>query len=190
MKQTNIMNGVNVDNLIDTVKAIKSTPTLASFTFKANNKWMDGGLNRTTIKDFYGTCQDMSHRQEFIFDNDEPPVLLGTDLGANPVEFVLHALAGCLTTTLVYHAAAMGEKIDEVESRFEGDLDLHGFLGLNDTIRNGYQNIRVMYKIKGNMSEERKKELIQIAQARSPVFDIVTNKVPVEVQLESIEKAA
>jgi uncharacterized OsmC-like protein len=179
------INGVDVDQLFSTINAIKENPGLAKFEFRANNQWVNGGHNRTSIKDFYGAGQeDTTRKRTFVFDNDEPVALLGEDNGANPVEFVLHALAGCLTTSLVYHAAAQGIKIDAVESKFEGDLDLRGFLGLNEDVRNGYENIRVTFKIKADAPEEKLKELCELAQKRSPVFDIVTNRVPVNVQLK------
>lgn len=179
------INGVDVEQLFSTIDAIKENPGLAKFEFRANNQWIDGGHNRTSVKDFYGAGrEDASRKQAFVFDNDEPVVLLGEDNGANPVEFVLHALAGCLTTSLVYHAAAQGIKIDAVESKFEGDIDLRGFLGMDEDVRNGYENIRVTFKIKADAPEEKLKELCELAQKRSPVFDIVTNRVPVNVQLE------
>jgi len=178
------INGVNVDQLFSTISAIKENPGLAKFKFRANNQWINGGRNRTNIKDFYGAGQeDTTRKLTFVFDNDEPEVLLGQDNSANPTEFVLHALAGCLTTSLVYHAAAQGVKIDAVESEFEGDLDLRGFLGMSEYVRNGYENIRVTFKIKSDAPEEKLKELCELAQKRSPVFDIVTNGVPVNVQL-------
>ena len=179
------INGVDVDQLFSTINAIKENPGLAKFELRANNRWINGGHNRTNIKDFYGAGrEDTSRKQTFVFDNDEPVVLLGEDNSANPVEFVLHALAGCLTSSLVYHAAAQGIKIDAVESKFEGDLDLRGFLGMNEDVRNGFENIRVTFKIKSDAPEEKLKELCELAQKRSPVFDIVTNRVPVNVQLK------
>lgn len=182
-KKSMMMNGVNVDQLFSTIEAIKATPGLAKFQFRAKNRWIDGGHNRSTIKEFYGAGQEDTTRvQAFVLDNDEPPVLLGADRGANPVEYVLHALAGCLTTSLVFHAAAQGVKIDEVESVFEGDIDLHGFLGLSDQVRNGYQQIRVTFRIKGDASPEKLEELCQLAQQRSPVFDTITNPVSVSVR--------
>jgi uncharacterized OsmC-like protein len=184
-KQQQIVNGVNVEQLVDTINAIEETPSIANFTFRAKNEWLDGGHNRTSIKDFYGAGQeDASRSKAFVFDADEPPVLLGTNHGANPVEYVLKGLAACLTTSLVYHAAARGIEIEEVKSKLEGDLDLHGFLGMSEDVRNGYENIRVTFKVKGDASEEQLEELVQVAQARSPVFDIVSNPVPVTVQME------
>jgi uncharacterized OsmC-like protein len=186
MSKQNVVNGVNVDQLFSTIKAIKETPGLAKFKFRASNKWIDGGHNRSTIKGFYGAGQEDDSRQApFVMDNDEPAVLLGNDNGANPVEVLLHALAGCLTTSLVYHASAQGIDIEEVESQFEGDLDLHGFLGLSDRVRNGYESIRVTFKIKADATEDKLKELIELAQKRSPVFDIVSNPVPVSVRLKT-----
>src|SRR5689334_3314551 len=160
MTEQKMMNGVNLDQMFGTIAAIQETPGLAKFNFRATNRWINGGHNRTTIKDFYGAGrEDTSRAQPFVMDNDEPAVLLGEDNGANPVEVVFHALAGCLTTSLVYHAAAQGIQIEEVESRFEGDLDLQGFLGLSDKVRNGYESIRVTLKIKGDAPPEKLEEL-------------------------------
>jgi len=179
------LNGVNVEQLMQTVNAIEDDPTLAKFEFRARNQWLNGGHNRTTIQGFYGAGQeDTTRTQAFMMDNDEPAVLLGTDQGANPVEVLLHALAGCLTTSLVYHAAARGIRIDEVESRYEGQLDLRGFLGISEQVRNGYEQIRVVFKVKGEATEEQLQELCQLAQRRSPVFDMVSNPVPIAVTME------
>jgi uncharacterized OsmC-like protein len=182
MKEQQTVNGVNVDELFATVDAIKADGEIAKFNFRARNKWVNGGNNQTTVNDYYGACQNFSRSEPFVFQKDEPPILLGTDMGANPVEYALAALAGCLTTSLVYHAAAQGIKLDEVESTYEGDLDLHGFLGMDDSVRNGYENIRITFRVKGDAPEEKLRELVELAQKRSPVFDIVTNKVPVSVK--------
>lgn len=183
-RQTNV-NGVNVEELFKTVDAVKKTASIAKFRFRADNTWVDGGHNRTSIRNFYGAGgEDTSRKTPFILDADEPKVLLGTDRGANPVEYVLTALAGCLTTSLVYHAAARGIAIYEVESHLEGDLDLRGFLGISDEVRNGYENIRVSFKIRADASDDQLQELVQLAQQRSPVFDIVSHPVPVSVELE------
>ena len=185
MADQKIINGVNVDQLFDTVNAVKDKAEIAKFRFRAHNRWLKGGHNRTTVNDFDGACQTHDRKEPFVFEEDEPPVLLGEDKGANPVEYALAALAGCLTTSLIYHAAAKGIRIDEVESRLEGSLDLHGFLGLSESIRNGYESIRVTFKIKADAPEETLKELVELAQKRSPVFDIISNPVPVSVELES-----
>ena len=179
------VNGVDVKALKETIAAVQDDPSLAPFEFRAANRWVSGGHNRTTVKDFYGAGQeDASRANPFVLDNDEPSVLLGEDNGANPVEHVLHALAGCLTTSLVYHAAARGIEVEEVESRLDGKLDLRGFLGVTDEVRNGYEQVRVTFKIKGSLSADEAEELCRIGQRHSPVFDIVTNPVPVSVELE------
>jgi uncharacterized OsmC-like protein len=183
-QQEQFVNGVNVSKLFGTVEAIKGNPDIAKFNFKAKGKWINGGHNRTSINEFYGACQNFQRNQSFIFEKDEPPVLLGEDHGANPVEYVLAALDGCLTTSLIYHAAAKGIKIDEVETSFSGDLNLHGFLGLDENTRNGYEKIKVTFKIKSDAPTEKLQELVQLAQNRSPVFDIVSHPTPVEVSLE------
>jgi len=183
--ESKVMNGVDVDRLFGTIEAVKADPALAEFRFRAQNMWIGGGHNRSTIKGFYGAGgEDETRTAAFVYDNDEPDVLLGSDKGANPVEYVLHALAGCLTTTLVYHAAARGIEVKRVESWYEGDLDLQGFLGLSDDVRRGYQAIRVSFRIDApGASDEELEELVRMAQRYSPVFDIVSNPVPVTATL-------
>lgn len=184
-KQNTVLNGVNVTALVDTVEAIKENAEIAKFKFRATNKWVNGAHNQTTIKDFYGACQeDTSRKQAFILDNDEPEVLLGEDKGANPVEYVLNALAGCMTTTIVYKAAVHGIRIEELESELEGDLDLRGLLQISDEVRNGFQNISIKFKVKTQGNEEENLKLLEELSVTSPVFDIVTNKVPVNVIIE------
>jgi uncharacterized OsmC-like protein len=183
--QQTTLNGVDTQRLFGTVEAISETPELARFQFRARNTWVHGGHNRSTIKEFYGAGQEDTSRVEpFVYDNDEPDVLLGTDRGANPVEYVLHALAGCLTTTLVYNAAALGIPLEKVESIYEGDLDLRGFLGLSDDVRSGFEEIRVKFELTGDLTDEQLEQLVA-AQQRSPVFDIVSNAVPVQIAHET-----
>ena len=178
------LNGVNVTEFTETIKAVEENPSLGMCHFRATNTWVEGGHNRVSIKDFYACGgEDTSRDEAFVHDADEPPVLVGRNLGANPVEYLLTALSGCLTTTLVYYGAVMGIELDSVESQLEGDLDLAGLLNLDDTVRNGYQNIRVTYRIESKAPREQIQELIDIAQRFSPVFDIVSNPVPVTVEL-------
>jgi uncharacterized OsmC-like protein len=185
MSEPTITNGVNVTALFETIDAVKETPDLAKSKFRARHKWIDGGFARTTIQDFYTAGQeDTSRSKPFYLDHDEPPVLLGFNRGVNPVEYAISALAGCLTTGMVYHAAARGIEIQEIEAHLEGDLDLQGFLGLRDDVRRGYENIRVHFRIKADAPDETLEELIQMAQKYSPVFDIVTNPTPVTVSVE------
>jgi len=179
------VNGFKSKDIMDTVGAIQSNPEIAKFKFRARNKWISGGHNRSSIQDFYGGCtEDDTRKEPFVFDNSEPPILLGNNEGANPVEFILHGLAGCMTTTMMLHAAANGIVVDHVESFLEGDLDVQGLLGLNESIRNGYQGIKVSFKIEGDLTDEQRQKLVSFAY-KSPVFDIVTNKVPVSLSLQA-----
>jgi uncharacterized OsmC-like protein len=178
-----IVNGVDVERLFETVGAIQHNVQVAKFNFRAKNRWVNGGHNQTTINEFDGACQTHRRSKPFVFEKDEPPVLLGEDHGANPVEYALAALAGCLTTSLIYHASAKGIVIDEVEATLAGDLDLRGFLGMDDSVRNGYQRIQVAFRIKADAPEEALRELVELAQKRSPVFDIISNPTPIHVSL-------
>lgn len=188
MTETKIVNGVDLNALTDTIRAIKAEPELAAFKFGLENEWAGGGANVSRIDAYSGACQHFRREQPFEVRNDEPPVLLSGDTGPNPVENLLHALAGCLTTSLVYHAAAKGMKVDAVRTRFEGDIDLHGFLGLDDGVRNGYQQVRVAFDIEGDLDEAQKEYLMQVAQERSPVFDSIANGVTVECRLAQHEE--
>ena len=175
-----LINGVDVERLGQTVQAVQQNPGLGTSQFRAVNRWISGGHNRSTIKGFFGAGQeDTSRTKSFVLDADEPYVLLGKDQGANPVEFVLHALAACLTTSLVYHAAARGIQIESIESKLEGDLDLQGFLGLSEQVRKGYKQIRASFTIKSDASAEQLEALTKF----SPVYDIVSNPVPVSIQI-------
>lgn len=178
------INGVNVDELFGTIDAVKKTPVIAKFRFRAANRWIDGGHNRTTIKNFYGTQQDHERQEPFVLDADEPPLLLGMDLGPNPVEYLLTALAACVTTSIVYHAAARGVTIRSMESRLEGDIDLQGFLGLREDVPRGYQNIRMYVKIDADAPPEKLEEIVRLGPTYSPVFDTITRPVPVSVQID------
>lgn len=178
------VNGVNVDALFDTIDAIKDSPVIAEFQFRANNKWVNGGHNHTTIKEFYGAQEVHPHENPFELDADEPPLLLGEDLGPNPVEYALKAVAACVTTSIVYHAAAKGIEVRGVESRLEGDLDLRGFLGISKEVPVGYKNIRLYFKIDADISDEEKEELIRMGEHYSPVFNTISNATPVISQLD------
>ena len=178
-----MLNGVNVDTLYATLDAIKGQPDLGKFQFRAKNRWIDGAHNQTTITDFYGAGQDQPHTQSFTIDAGEPAVLLGTETGANPAEAALHALAACLTTTLVYSAAARGVKLSEVESTLEGNCDVQGALGLSDDVPNGFQDITVSIKIKGDAPREKLQAIVKNAQARSFIFDTMSREIPVSVKL-------
>ena len=177
-------NGVDTQQMYGTLDAIKADPSLARFRFRAQNQWIDGAHNRSTIQGFYGAGQeDSSRAAAFTIDAGEPAVLLGTDTGPNPAEALLHALAACLTTTLVYVAAARKVRLTEVESTLEGEMDVRGCLGISDEFRNGFTAIKVTFKVKGEAPAEKLREIVERAQARSAVFDMVSHGVPVEVGL-------
>jgi len=184
-QKSTLLNGVDVNQLFGNIDTIKSAPALGKFKFRANNKWINGGHNQTTINNFHGIQQEHSHADPFVLDADEPPLLLGEDIGPNPVEYALTALAACVTTALVYHAAAKGIKLNSVESRLEGDIDLRGFLGISDDVRRGYDNIRIYYKIDADVPDEQLEELVQMGTKYSPVFDTITNPVTVTAQLDN-----
>ena len=171
------------EQLFGTLDAIKADAGLATFQFRARNRWIAGAHNRSTIRDFYAAKQeDTSRARDFVLDAGEPAILLGTDTGPNPAEYLLHALAACLTTSLVYVAAARGVRLTEVSSTLEGEMDVRGALGLSNEVRNGFDGIRVRFEVKGDAPAEKLQEVVARAQARSAVFDMVTNGVPVHVE--------
>jgi len=180
-KEETIINGVPVERLKETIQAVRQDPGLADFQFRATNQWLGGSQNRSKIKDFFGAGQEDTTRSEpFVLDNDEPEVLLGKDQAPNPVEFLLHGLAGCLTTTMVCHAAARGIEIESVSSSLEGDIDIRGFLGLSDQVPRGFKTIRVRVRVKSDAPAEKLAELSRY----SPVYNTLVNPVPVEVIIE------
>lgn len=178
------INGVDVDRLFGTIDDIKKTATIAKFKFRVRNQWIDCGHNRSEVRDFYGAGQDIDHLETFVLDADEAEVLLGEDKGPNPVEYLLHALAACVTSSIVYHAAAKGIEIEEIESYVDGDIDLQGFLGIRQDVRRGYESIRMRFKVKASVSDEELREIVKLGPAFSPVFDSITRGVPVAVTAE------
>jgi len=179
-QQPVLLNGLNMDQLIDTLNAIKAQPSLANFEFRARNRWVGGGENISTIRDFYGAgAEDNSRDEPFVFTNGEPPVLLGNNEGANPVEFLLHALAGCVTTTTVLHAAARGIKIQELSTELTGSMDVQGLLDLDNSVPVGYREIRIRMHIKADCSDQELDELLDFTTRHSPVCNTVCRPVPV-----------
>src|SRR5215470_9484583 len=183
-----VVNGVNVTTLFQTVEAVKVNPVVAKFRFNVKNEWLDGAHNRSTISGFHGAMQDVERSQSFYLDADEHPVLLGRDQGPNAGEYLLQALAACVTSTLIYHAAARGIVIEEVESKVEGDIDLRGFLGTDKSVRNGFQNIRMSFDIGADLSDQELQDLAKLGPTFSPVFDSLTKGVPVTVQAQRMTK--
>lgn len=182
-----VVNGVNVDKLMQTMEAIREKPETSKFNFRIENYWIDGAHNRAVVSDFYGANQ--THRRDrtfFTYDKSEHPVLLGDDRGANPVEYLLVGLAGCITTTLVYHAAARGVAITQVDARLDGDIDIQGLLGMSEKVRPGYKSINIKLKVKGDAPKEKLQELVMLAERLSPVADVVSHGTPVKVSLDEI----
>ena len=178
------LNGVNVEQLLGTIEAVKNNADIAQFKFRSTTKWINGGHCKTTIKDFYGATQeDQSRAKPFVLEGDEPSILLGADHGPNAVEAVLHALASCLSVGIVYNASAMGIEIHSLNFELEGELDLHAFLGLSENSRPGYKNIIVKVHAESSATNEEFNELLSYVKKTSPVLDIVTNPVPVRVEL-------
>ena len=175
------MNGVNIPGLFATINAVDGQRELAKFQFRATNKWVSGTHSRNSVHSFYGAGGDQQHVREFTVDADHPQVFAAEDNAPTPVELVLCGLASCLTGGIGTVSAARKVELYSVESTIEGDIDLQGILGLSDEVRNGFQNIRIDFKVEGDASEETLREIVKQSQARSAVFDIVTNGVPVEV---------
>lgn len=175
------INGIEIDTLVSTVNAIKEDPQLGACHFRANNTWLSGNHNRSTVTSFFGAKQEIAHKQTFTMDADEPAILAGDDQGANPVEHLLHALASCLTTSMVAHAAVRGIEIEELESELEGDIDLRGFLGLSMDVPKGYTDIRANFRVKAKPEDvEKIRELAKF----SPVFSTITHGADVAVNVE------
>ncbi len=183
MSITTTVNGVDVDRLTGTINAVVADPSLARFQFRAGTDWIDGGHSRTTIKGFYGVGQEDASRSEaFTLDTDEPEILLGQNLAPNAGEYLLHALATCLTGTIVYHAAARGIALDGLECTVNGDLDLRGFLGLDSMVRPGFEQIQVTITATGDFDDSQFAELVSLTRY-SPVRDVVSNPVPVAIDV-------
>jgi uncharacterized OsmC-like protein len=183
IKEQKFVNGINATEFLATIDVVAGQPELAKMQFRAQNKWLGGTHNCTTINEVYGAGEEHTRETSFILHKDEPLFLLGTDMGANPVEHLLAALAGCLTTTLVYFAAAEDIKLDEVTSKVEADASLLGIFGIDENTRMGCSQIRVTFDIKSPAPRERIEELVKLAQSKSGVFDALTNKTPVSVEL-------
>jgi len=178
-------NGVDTPTLFATIDAVGGQPELGKFQFRASNRWINGTHSRTRIESFSGAGAEHVHAKELEFDGDHPAVLVGSDEGATPVEFLLHALATCLTAGIGNIAAARGVNLTSVESTIVGDIDLRGILGLSNEVRNGYQSIRVHFRIEGDASAEDLQRIVEQSRARSAVYDVVTRGVPVDITVDA-----
>ncbi len=180
-------NGVNVPVLFATLGAVKGQPELAKFRFRATNQWKSGTHSLTTINGFYGAGQEHQRDTAFAYDADHPGVHVGGDNGPTPVEFLLHALLSCLTAGVGNIASARGIDLEAVESTIEGDIDLLGLLGLDENVRNGYQGLKVSFRIKGNASEEELKKIVFRSKDRSAVYDVLTNGIPIDIDITAVQ---
>jgi len=180
-KERGPRNGVDTPTLFATVDAVRAQPDLAKFQFRASNRWVSGTNSRSRIEPFHGAGAEHAHKGDYAYDADHPAVLVGADGAPAPVEFLLHALASCLTAGIATVAAARGVTLTEVTSRIEGDIDLLGVLGLSKDVRNGYQGIRATFDVKGDAPAEKLREIVEQSRARSAVFDVLTKGVPVEI---------
>jgi uncharacterized OsmC-like protein len=181
VQQPTVLNGISVDQVLGVIDTIENDPAFASAKFRIKNKWIDGGLTSSRIKEFYAACEEDTTRDEaFIVDSDEPLIMAGGDSVPNPMEYLLHALAGCLTSTLVYHSAVRGIEITAIESELEGDLDLRGLFGLSDKVRKSFYNVRVKMRVRSRASTE---ELAELALF-SPVYETVSKSLPVDLVIE------
>lgn len=178
-------NGVDTPTLFATLDAVKGQPEIAQFQFRATNRWISGTHSKSTIHRFFGVGEERTHKQAFTMDADHLEVLVGQDNGPTPVEYLLGALAACITAGIANVAAARQIDLEEVESTVEGDINLLGLLGLDKEVRNGYKGIRASFKIKGNASEEDLRKIVERSRDRSAVYDVITNGVPVDLQVEA-----
>jgi uncharacterized OsmC-like protein len=174
-----IINGVDTEMLGQRVEAISANPDIAQFKFRATNRFVEGGLNRSQIKNFYGALTEHRTEKSFVVDNDEPPILLSKDTAPNPVEYVIQALLACMTTTTVYRAAGQGIEIESVRSEVEGDLDIHGMMALDPDVRPGFQELRVKMFVK----TKGPRNTIRDLHRTSPVFDTLSRPVPIKVEM-------
>ena len=184
MTEHPIRNGVDTATLFATIDAVRGTPELAQFRFRAQNTWKSGTHSQSTLHTFYGAQQEMAHKQPFTYDADHPTVLVGNDIGPAPVEFLLHGLAACLTAGIANIAAARGVNLASVESTVEGEIDLLGILGLSKEVRNGFQKIQVNFKLRGD-DPDKLAAVVEQSRKRSAVFDVLTNGVPVDITVDA-----
>jgi uncharacterized OsmC-like protein len=178
------VNGVDVDRLGHMVEAMRAVPVLAKFTFRATNRWVNGGLNRSTIGGYRGAAAE-NHREPVVIESGQPALIFGDDEAPNPFDYLLHALAGCLTTTFVYQAALEGVSIRALESHVEGELDLRGFLGTREAAAGGFERLSVRFRVRADCAPQTLDDLVARASRRSPVAAVVARAVPMAVTCES-----
>jgi uncharacterized OsmC-like protein len=174
-------NGVDVPTLFATLDAVRGQRELATFQFRATSRWVSGTHSQMTSRGFYGAGQEHEHRTTSVFDADHPAVLVGADNGPAPVEYLLYALAACITAGIGNIASARGVNLTRVESTLVGDIDLQGIFGMSAEVRNGYQGIRMQVTIEGDADAATLAEIVEQSRSRSAVYDVLTNGVPVDL---------
>ena len=183
MSTTTTVNGVDTAVLFATLDAVKGMQEAAHFQFRVNNEWVSGTHSRGTVHSYFGAGDEQVHGEAWTFDSDHPKELVASDSGPTPVEYLLIGLAGCITAGIGNIAAARGVTLTSVRSTVEGDIDLNGVLGLDPTVRNGYQGIRARFEIEGEAGVEELRKIVERSISRSAVFDVLTNGVPVEIEI-------
>ena len=179
------MNGIDTPALLATINAVGAQPELGKFQFRANSRWLAGTHSQTTMHGFYGAGGEHTHIAPYTASGDHPAVLCGADHAPTPTEWLLHALAGCLTAGIANIAAVRGIKLSKVEATIEGDIDLRGILGLSNEVRNGYEGIKVSFVIEGDASPEQLEKIVMQSKARSAVFDCLTNGLPISIGVKT-----
>ena len=183
MPEMTVNNGVNVGALLQAREALRAAPQAAKFTWRASCKWQNGTHSKTDVKGFFGLGEEQKHKTEFSFDADHPEIFASEDLGVTPVEFVLVGLASCLTAGVAAVAQNRGIQLRSVEAKLEGSMDIQGILGIDSDVRNGYDDIKVTFKIDADASKKEIEAIVAQSQKRSAVYDIVTNPTSVQVEV-------
>ena len=176
-------NGVNVAALLAAREALTNAPEAANFKWRATCNWKNGTHSHSTVEGFYGLGEEQKHKTTFTFDADHPEVFASQDNGATPVEMVLVGLASCLTAGVAAVAQNRGIQLRSVTATLEGGMNLQGILGIDKDVRNGFDGIKVDFKIDADASEDDIKALVAQSQKRSAVYDIVTNPTNVTVSV-------
>ena len=180
---TAVDNGVNVDALLGVRTALTDTPEIAHFQWRTTVSWVSGAHSRSSVDTFYGFGEQQQHKTTCTYDVDHPLAFAAQDNGITPVEFVLVALGGCLTAGIASIAQHRKIQLRSVQATVEGHEDLHGILGADPQVRNGFTGVRVSYKIDADATPEQIKALVAQSQKRSAVYDILTNTTPVTVDV-------
>jgi uncharacterized OsmC-like protein len=174
------INGVSTTKLFGTIAKMRENGDLAQFRFSARNEWVEGTASASTIHEWYGAGADHPHVEEYRFAADHPT--LGHGHGPTPQEYVLHALAACITAGVATGAAARGIELTKVSSTVNGDIDVRGVLGVDQDVRTGFSNITIEFDIDADADADAIEALIAGATKYSAVFDMLANPTAVTVR--------